>query len=251
MINQGIDIPDNTIVAFLDPFMMNNNDLKSMLVKPSKKRDWFEPNFYNCLPLLIANQYGFYLTAEFDFTVVWNGGQNPEDVQITYNYNKEHNGFPLPSIVNHFGYGTITIALPMVLRTPKGVNLLTINPPNYLFENATVLSGSVETDQSRVPFTFNLKIHKPNIPVVFKAGSPISGFIPIPRYFADGFEIKNATEVFHETLVQEEIDTLRFHQNTRTNNNEKAYATGDNTLDRQYFKGKDPYGNDFLDHQKS
>lgn len=250
MINQGLDVPDNTIVAFLEPFMMDDKDLKSMFIKPDKKRDWFAPLFYNCHPLIVANQYGFYLTADFDFTVIWNGGPNPEDAQITCDFKKEYTNIPLPAIVSHFGYGTITISLPMVLRTPKGINLLTINPPNYIVENATVLSGSVESDQSRVPFTFNLRIHKPNVPVVFKAGTPISGLIPIPRYFADSFEIKNATEVFDETLVQEEIETMRFHQKTRTENNKRSYDTGDNTLDRQYFRGKDPYGNDFQDHQK-
>jgi hypothetical protein len=250
MINQGQDVPKNTILAFMDPLIIQPNQLHSIIKKPGKKRDWFPPNAYNCHPLLIANQYGFIITADFDFTVLWNGGQSPEDIDISYNfYNKTNDYDVSPIAFSHFGFGLLTVYIPIILRTPKGVNLLTINPPNHIIENATVLSGSVETDHSRVPFTFNLKIHQPNIPVTFKAGDPLSGFIPIPRYFADSFELKDATEVFDQKTIYEEIQATRTHDQTRANNNEKAKYTKKNLSDKNYFKGKDPYGNKFPDHQ--
>lgn len=71
------------------------------------------------------------------------------------------------------------------------------------------MTGVVETDNLRRNFTFNLKIQMPNIKVNFPAGVPLSGFIPIPRHYADEFTIVDALDVFDKDLVDEENKSTR------------------------------------------
>ena len=111
-------------------------------------------------------------------------------VKIFFNETEKELNKKHPRIDSHFGEGIITIGTPFILRTPPGINIMTINPPNYIIPNITVMTGVIETDNLRRNFTFNLKIQMPNIRVTVPAGTPLAGFIPIPRYFADNFELK-------------------------------------------------------------
>jgi hypothetical protein len=252
MINQGNDVPDKTIAVFS---VLNNysfydnkkdNRLSKIIEKPSKKRNWFNPHFYRCLPLTIGNQYGFVIKSEFDFTFIWDGGDSPDAIKFWFNEEQKKIDEKFPRIETHFGSGIITINPPFVLRTPPGVNLMTVSPPNYVIPNITVMTGVVETDNIRRNFTFNLKVQMPNIPVQITAGSPIAAFIPIPRYYADSFELKYAEEIFNEETTMEEyqtdVDTETFRR--------EIEPTLPHTVGRQYLNGEDIYGNKFPDHQK-
>jgi hypothetical protein len=123
---------------------------------------------------------------------------------------------------------------------------MTINPPNYVIPNITVMTGVVECDNLRRDFTFNLKVQIPGIRVQVTKGTPIAAFIPIPRYFADQFELKNAEDVFDEETINEEINATNdanIHRST-------VELELPNQVGRFYFKGTDVYGNEFPDHQK-
>ena len=248
MINQGNNVPDKTIAVFTDDFNTSwqHNDKKrlfNIIDKPPKKRDWFTPHFYRCLPLTIGNQYGFIIKSEFDFSFIWDGGDSPESVTflLDKDTNEKH-----PRIESHFGSGIITINPPFTLRTPPGVNLMTINPPNYIIPNITVMTGVVETDNLRRNFTFNLKIQIPNVQINVPAGAPIAGFIPIPRYYADSFELKYAEDIFDDLVIDEETESLKNEDTQRRD----VDPTLPNGVDRFYFQGQDVYGNKFTDHQK-
>ena len=251
MINQGNNVPDKTIAVFpsvsnKDNDLIENNRLKNIIDRPSKKRDWFTPHFYRCLPLIIGNQYGFVIKSECDFSFIWNGNDDPEAVKFFIPEEKENINKKYPRIESHFGSGIITINPPFILRTPPGVNLMTINPPNYIIPNVTVMTGVVETDNLRTNFTFNLKIQIPNIKVHIPAGHPIAAFIPIPRYYADSFELKHAKDLFSEEIIDEECRSNKDSNTYR----EKIEPNLSNGIGRKYFNGKDVYGNKFLDHQK-
>lgn len=241
MINQGNNVPDKTIALFADtsehPFVFNS--FNNIITQPPKKRDWFSSYFYNCLPLTIGNQYGFMITANYSIDLLWDG----ENTFIDYHLDNELEP-QLPNIVSRFGHGIVTLNLPMVLRTPPNINLMTINPPNYIIPNVTVMTGIVETDNLRAPFTFNIKLQIPNIKVHIPKGNPIAGFIPIPRYFADKFELKDANDIFEKTVVDEELKAIEEEGKRR------IVANVTDNLDRDYFKGRDIYGNEFPDHQK-
>jgi hypothetical protein len=247
MINQGINVPDKTIAIFTDPYKTlfhstEKNRLNNIIEKSPKKRDWFTPHFYRCLPLLIGNQYGFIIKSEFDFSFVWDGREENDSIKFEFGINSE-NQFPV--ISSHFGSGIITINPPFILRTPPGVNLMTISPPNFIIPNVTVMTGVVETDHIRSNFTFNLKVQIPNIKVDVKAGTPLAAFIPIPRYYADSFELKHAEDIFSQEIIDEELqanlDAFTFRSGP-----EKELP---NSVGRLYFRGEDIYKNKFPDHQ--
>jgi len=251
VINQGNNVPDNTIAVFIKPSLLdklNFQEATSLLKKPNKKRSWFDSFFYNCLPIVIGNQQGFIMTANFGFTAIWNGGKSPADITIDYDIAEDDNEKKLlPGIFSHFGFGVISITTPFLLKTPPGVNLMTISPPNYILKNVTVLTGSVETDNSSMPFTFNLRLQEPNVLTHFPKGTPLSAFIPVPRYFCDGFEIKDASTIFEKDVFDQEIKKYLDSTSKRKNSNQNEGSE----LERDYFYGKDVYGNAFPDHQKS
>jgi hypothetical protein len=251
MINQGNNVPDKTIVLFSDPLFQNNalikqNKFKDIIDKSPKKREWFTPHFYRCLPLTIGNQYGFVIKSEFDFNFIWSGEDSKDATKFRFNEKIEDLHNKNPKIDSRFGSGIITINPPFTLRTPPGVNLMTINPPNYVIPNITVMTGVIETDNLRRNLSFNLKIQIPNIEVHIPAGTPLAGFIPIPRYYADKFELKYAEEVFDEDVIVEELQSETDTDIYRNS----VEPTLPNGVGRLYFKGEDVYGNIFPDHQK-
>jgi hypothetical protein len=248
MINDGINnVPDNTIAIFTDPFntswQFNDKDrLFNIISKPPKKREWFTSHFYRCLPLTIGNQYGFVITTEFDFSFVWDGGEETDSIKIFFPNSKESLEDKYPNIQSHFGSGILTVSTPFWIRTPPGVNIMTVNPPNYIIPNVTTMTGVVETDNIRRNFTFNLKVQIPNIQVNIPAGAPIAAFIPIPRNYADNFELKYAEDIFSEEAINEELEAVF---------NEDIYKSEVKTdgPGRHYLLGTDIYGNKFPDHQ--
>lgn len=252
MINDGINnVPDKTIAIFTAP-EINNKDLTQerilgMVKKPDKKRDWFTPHFYRCLPLTIGNQYGFTVSSEFDIGFEWNGGDHFEDLRIYV----DDSGFSLdnlkyPNISTHFGNGIMTINTPFFFRTPPGVNLMTINPPNFVVPNVTVMTGVIEADNLRRNFTFNLKIQMPNIKVVIPAGYPLAAFIPIPRYYSDEFSLDFAENIFSKEVIDEELKAEKDAGKHRS----EVEPTLKDHVGKHYMLGKDVYGNKFKDHQK-
>ena len=247
MINQGNNVPDNTIAIFADRFdvPIAHDRIKNMVSKTSKTRDWFIPHFYRCLPLVIGNQYGFVLKAEFDFSVEWDGGEGTNAIKIYFNNTEEEISNVYPRLESRFGQGILTINPPFSLRTPPGVNLMTINPPNEILPNITVMTGVVESDNLRRNFTFNIKLQMPNQRVFFPAGTSLAAFLPIPRYFGDQFELKMAEDVFNESVIVEELIAAQDAYEYRNT----VEPTLPNRVGRSYFRGEDVYGNKFPDHQ--
>ena len=252
MINDGINnVPDKTIAIFTHAKIPNKKltqeRILNMVKKSSKKRDWFSPHFYRCLPLTIGNQYGFTISSEFDVELEWNGGNDIKDISIYINEDVDNlNDVKYPNISSHFGHGVVTVNTPYFLRTPKNVNLMTINPPNLILPNITVMTGVVETDNLRRSFTFNLKIQIPNIRVFIPAGHPLAAFIPIPRYYCDSFNLDFAENIFNKKIVDEEVKASIDASKYR----EEIEPTLKNGVGKHYMQGKDVYGNLFKDHQK-
>lgn len=254
IINQDNElvVPDKTIAFF--PVIPNNNvkpfDLKDidLFLKPlntTHKRDWFTPHFYKCLPLAIGNMQGFIFSLPYTFSVLWNGGSSPEDltIEIYEDYKPyEKINFIYPN--SEFGSGILTIHYPLTLKTPPGVNLMTISPPNFPLPGLSPMTGVVESDNLRFSFTLNLKMDFPGLKITILPNTPLVGLIPIPRYFCDFFELKNAYDIFDKNVVEEEVDTAHQQENQRDYQNKNN--TGSEGL---YYSGKDIKGNKFKDHQ--
>jgi hypothetical protein len=140
MINDGInDVPDKTIALFYNNSIdgLSEDLIKKIIVKPDKKRDWFDPHFYNCLPLVVANTYGFIVKSQYAFNVFWDGGPYRSSMQIT-EIHEENSEPKVLDVSSHFGHGILTVNVPFIFRTPPGINLMTINPPNYIINKGNV-----------------------------------------------------------------------------------------------------------------
>lgn len=244
MLRHDRTVPDNTFAIFADT--APRDTVKRILRKPSPKREWFTSHFYRCLPLAIGNQYGFVVTCEYDFAVLWNGGNHTDDLTIIVPDKYPNNAFGLyPRLESHFGHGILTVNPPFFVRTPIGVNTMTISPPNYVLPGITTMTGVIETDNLCRNFTFNLKVHLPNVQIAIPKGTPIAAFIPIPRYFADSFEAVFAEDLFEDEVIQEILQTSEDANEKRREIELKQMPP----VGRDYFRGQDVYGNKFPDHQ--
>lgn len=243
--SSGKEIPDKRVLVIPNKGI-TNEEISALVVSMSefKQRDWFNPHFYYCLPLTVGNRYGFMVKAQQDFTIFWNGGSDASD--LTVDVKPVEGARPLQIVSSHFGEGTVTIQNFWHFRTPPGVNLMTITPPNMPQHGLMHMTGVIETDNLRRDFTFNLKVTKPNIYVTVKAGDPIGAFIPIPRWYADQFDLMYADQMYTpEEIELEHLTGDEFAKQRSGEDMDKPRQAG-----RRYFKGEDAWGNTFSDHQR-
>jgi hypothetical protein len=257
IINQdgGPVVPDKTIAVFTTTDGFNAKDI-DLFLKPlntTHKRDWFDQGFYSCLPLSIGNMQGFVVVVPYDIKLIWNGGNTPNDISIEYpkNFlnNKQKNSttanqVEIVKVNSHFGHGIFTINLPITLKTPPGINLMTIAPPNFPLVGLSPMTGVVESDNIRFHFTLNIKIDLINTLIEIPANTPLIGLLPIPRYFCDSFKLVDACEIFDKDIVNKEKNIVGLHTLKRT-----AQLQNDTGLDKLYFNGMDIKKNKFKDHQ--
>lgn len=238
----GYEVPKNTILSI--PFEIGSNAGTDKILSSLSgeiKRDWFKPFFYYCLPLNIGNQYGFLVKSLADFDAIWDGTDSPAEITFLENYNHEEQ-----IIDSNFGSGVITFQNKFLLKTPPGINIMTIQPPNIFIPGCSIMTGVVETDQIRRDFTFNLKITVPNYKVSIRKGDAIGAFIPIPRYFVDQFEIKDIGDVFSKELHESELlDMKELWRQRDQDDLDKHNESG-----RKYFNGQHAFGDQYVDHQK-
>ena len=241
----GFEVPEDKILVV--PTFEGNDGFYKEVILPLKgeiKRDWFHAHFYYCLPINIGSQYGFVIKSMRDFEVTWNGLMETEnDLDIKFlnddNANKQF-------IKGGFSNGVLTIQNCFSLKTPIGVNLMTIQPPNMFIPGCVALTGIIETDQIRRDFTFNLKITIPNYKITVKKGDALGAFIPIPRYYVDKFNLDLVTNVVDKSVYLNEInDAIELSRQRGAEDLEKPHKSG-----RKYFNGVHAYGDEYKDHQK-
>lgn len=236
-------MPKNTIAIVPHSANATTNYENIILnLKDYPKRDWFTSHFYYCLPIMIGNQYGFAVKSLYNISMIWDGTESPDGLKVNIdNYGSEDQ-----FVVSNFGSGIVTFQNKFTMRTPLGVNIMTIQPPNYFIKNIGVMTAVIETDNLRRDFSFNLKVIEPNVETFIKKGDIISAFIPIPRYYVDKFSIVDAKDIFdEETLSKEYEDQLEFGNQRKGPDKEKPHQAG-----RRYFNGIHAFGEKYRDHQK-
>ena len=136
MINKEKFVPENTIVVI--PHFKNDDSYLQILqpLRGQVRRDWFGEGFYYCLPLTIGNQYGFIIKSIRSFSVEWHGGESTAIITINDGSSDRYQ-----SVENVFGYGIVSIQNRFTLRTPPGINLMTIQPPNIFIPNMAAMTG--------------------------------------------------------------------------------------------------------------
>ncbi len=170
---------DRNEFATLVAYKLVEDPMMPLVPAPSL-RSWMDATagkFANrCLPLLIANQSGWFVLNSHEFRATWNG--RPESAGVRLEYLKGPEPHPVSC---HFGHGILTWTLPYLFRTSAGYNLLARGPANLPKPGAYPLEGVVETDWSMASFTMNWKLMQPNQPVTFVIDEPICMLVPQRR----------------------------------------------------------------------
>lgn len=212
-------------------------------------RDWMDASdkgfAYHCLPMVMANQSGWFVLAPHDVTAEWNGGPALTDLKV------EIAGEPSSvQALSSVGSGIVTWTIPYVFRTPPGWNLLCRGPANFVRDGIFPLEGLVETDWSFASFSMNWKFTRPGR-CEFKEGEPIAMLVPFRRRDLEAFRPRFAELKENPELDQGYSTWIKSRQEFW-----EAQRRGDADALRQrfqkhYTRGYSNKGAYFADHQKS
>jgi hypothetical protein len=146
-------------------------------LRPSPpKRQWMNenPHAYHCLPLVIANQWGWQVLCPTDVTVTWDGSPSLAGLRV------EVDAAFTSAIKSQFGSGIVTFSPPWLFRTSPGWNLYVKGPSNRWKANCVPLEGVVETWWLNYTFTLNWKVVEPGT-VYFARGESLAQLVPVPH----------------------------------------------------------------------
>jgi hypothetical protein len=131
---------------------------------------------YRCLPLNIANAYGWLILNELPFTASWNGQFGADAVSI------QPRGVGASLLArSHFGSGVLTFNVNALFRTEPGYDMMVTGPLNQPKDGIQPLSGVVETDWSPYTFTMNWKFTRKGRQISFERDEPFCMIFPIKR----------------------------------------------------------------------
>jgi hypothetical protein len=164
------------------------------------KRDWMDATYnkhaYQCLPMTVANVYGWEIVLEEDLIVQWDGGNTPPAIlsgEITSSGRVQ----AISSII-----GMISINMGWVINTEEGYNTWMTGSPNYFVDGATPLTATLPSywwpDESQM----NWKITKIGEPVVFEAGTPFCFFNIYDNSVLESVEIVTSSLWDDKELVE-------------------------------------------------
>jgi Family of unknown function (DUF6065) len=156
------------------------------IVPGSRVRSWIEEDARHgrhCLPLMMANQCGWFLLNNHAFTARWHGEPSPDSLEVVYD-----DTAPRFRAHSAFGHGILSFMVPYLFRTPPGINLLVRGPSNGVRDGIAPLEGLVETDWAVATFTMNWRFTRPGVDVRFERDDPVCMLVPQQRGFLESFE---------------------------------------------------------------
>ena len=156
-------------------------------IRPAaQRRDWMDAAKapYRCLPLVVANGFGWEILSPSGVTAIWNGGRHIEGLVVMADDERR------PPAHSHFGEGILTFSLPFVFRTDPDTDLVVQGPMNRPKDAIAPLTGVVEADWGPFSFTMNWKFTRPNTAVRFQKGEPVCHIFPVRRGSLEAVEPK-------------------------------------------------------------
>jgi len=155
-------------------FLKQTHQSPPLIQQSRLKRDWMDATYnkhaYQCLPMTVANVYGWELILEEDLVVQWDGGNTPP-VILSGERTSSGRVQAISSII-----GMISINMGWVINTEEGYNTWISGSPNYFLDGAVPLTATIPSywwpDESQM----NWKITKIGEPVTFAAGIPFCFF---------------------------------------------------------------------------
>jgi antitoxin (DNA-binding transcriptional repressor) of toxin-antitoxin stability system len=216
------------------------------IVPAPATRDWMvtsENYAGHCLPLLMANQSGWFVLAPHAVIAEWNGGPKPDDLRLS---NLEGKWPALAT--SREGSGILTWLIPYVFRTPRGWNLLCRGPANCVKEGLFPLEGLVETDWSCATISMNWKFTRPGR-CTFQKGEPVAMIVPHRRRDLEAFVARFAT-LDQNPAIRQGYESWMHSRNTfqAALRHDGAEAI-QMKVQGHYFRGCTSQGIYFPDHQ--
>ena len=216
------------------------------LVPAPRARPWMDATaqrFANrCLPLLIANQGGWFVLNRDPLRVTWDGGDEIGALHLDPP-GASH------AATSHFGHGILTWHIPYVFQTPPGYNLLARGPSNWPKDGAAALEGVIESDWSVATFTMNWKITAVDRPVLFDADEPICMVVPQHRG-----DLERFMPVVRDIDADPDVaEAYRRWNASRARFNADLQVPGSDAVkqawQKHYFRGATPDGTKAAEHQ--
>ncbi len=169
----------------LEAYEVSRESIVTLSPAPAR-REWMErtpQRFANrCLPLMMANQAGWFVTLTEAVEIEWSGEDGIQEIAVFGSERVKTN------VASHFGCGIITFKIPYLFRTPAGYNLLARGPANLFKDGISPLEGLIEVDWAISPFTMNWKITRPGHRIRFEEGEPVCMLVPERRFALEKFE---------------------------------------------------------------
>jgi len=218
------------------------------LIPSTKDREWMKntPNSFafRCLPLTIANGFGWTILNKDYTEIMWNEQQEIKSTLIkSFDENKKE--INSRWILSHFGSGVVTFSFDFIFETERGHNLYVKGPANNPKRGISPLEGIVETDWLPFTFTMNWKITEPNFKIVFEKDEPICQIFPIERFYMESWEPEECVISDNKELH----DKFNDWSSSRVDYNK--FLTTESIGQRDYMKGIDKDGIKFKDHQNN
>ena len=194
-------------------------DTTSFVVEPlNGRRDWMDNTndkyAYKCLPLTVANQYGWGVYGPTGFTAEWDGGEDLDSIKIEYD---QEDNF----VASHFGHGILTISVDFLVTTNKSVSIFIQGPPNFFKDGISPLNGIVETDWLPFTFTFNYRFTRPG-KVRFEKEEPLFSFFPIQRGYVESFSTSYGS-IEENNKLNKDYETYRKSREDYLTNNDGSF----------------------------
>jgi hypothetical protein len=166
---------------FLEAYAVTRNP--QPLVPAPPTREWMDAftgrHPYRCLPLAIANTYGWQILLPVDVTAEWSGGMGEADIVVTCEHQHQ--------AVSNFTRGVLTFDIAYVFRTPPGYHLLVTGPANEFKDGIAPMTAVIESDWLPYTFTFNYHFTRPG-KAHWKAGEAYAQICVVQAGLQQGFQ---------------------------------------------------------------
>jgi hypothetical protein len=229
----------------LKAYMMGHD--MTIIPAPSERK-WMDEtrqrHAYRCLPLSMANAYGWQILNPGEFSAHWTGGPELHDVIVDWGKTREY-----AWALSHFGHGILTFHVNCLFRTQPGVNLMATGPMNMAKDGISPLSGIIETDWSPYTFTMNWKFTRAHTTVIFDKDEPFCQIFPVRLA-----EIERESPVFEQLeenpgLKKQYEDWCGSRENFIGDLNKSGSEAQKQGWQRRYHKGHDMDGQKTGEHR--
>lgn len=228
----------------LDCYVIDGADVD---IRPAERmRDWMNATpdrfAYRCLPLSIANAYGWEIRCDEGFDAEWNGGPHAHDVTMFFDGG---------TATGHFGNGILSFAPSVIFRTSPGFNLWVTGPANRFKDAIQPLSAVVETDWLPLPFTMNWKFTRAHTRIRFEKGEPYCQIFPVRRGQLDQIDPEIRDLSGEPELREQYAEACRQRQSPKADDSRTGEAAPSGVWQSWYTRGKLPDGSSYADdHQR-